>query len=260
MDILAVNPRRKKSGTKKGARKMPVIKRRRRNDPDPNPRRRRRRRAKNPTAITRRAVGRYAAGTLGGINIGGAFKNTLPLVVGALAAKFSAKKFTKDDGSEGANWTWKNYGFGLLGGFIAAAITQMIFKARAGASQKVMEGAFLLTAYKIFVNEIASQGDTLSAWFSEDETPLLPVGQDSQAQVPVVAGTIAQAADGQNYVMGQDGMWRPISEEHRLPVAYGDNVVPVRPEMGGFGDNVVPVRPEMGEDLAAQYRAAYSGY
>jgi hypothetical protein len=262
MDILAINPRRKRKAKKRGE-TMPVRKRRR-NEPNPNPRRRRRRyaattaithtrRRRNPTGAQ---VAAYGRGTLAGINVGGALKSSLPLLVGALAAKFAAKKFTADDGSEGANWTWKNYGFSLLGGFVAAVATSAIFKSRLGAAQKVMEGAFLITGYKIFVNEIASQNATLNAWFSADEPPLM-LGQDQApvGQLPVQPGAIVQGDDGQPYVMGQDGMWRPVSEDHRLPAGYyGDSVVPVRADMG---DGTVPVRADMGEDLAAKFKRAY---
>ena len=225
-----------------------------------NPRRRRRHvattaithRRRNPSRAARALS--YGGSTIAGINIGGALKSSLPLLVGALAAKFAAKKFTADDGSEGANWTWKNYGFSLLGGFVAAVATSAIFKSRAGAAQRVMEGAFLITGYKIFVNEIAAQNSTLQAWFSADEQPSM-IGQDA-GQVPVQAGAIVHGQDGQPYVMGQDGMWRPISEAHRLPAGqyYGDAVVPVRADMG---DAVVPVRADMGDDLASRFKAAY---
>jgi len=228
---------------------------------EPNPRRRRRRRKaapvktiiryrakKNPSRRRRyaRAAYAYTKGAIGGVHIGGALRSTLPLLIGALSAKFAAKKFTDDKGAEGDNWTWKNYGLALVGGFVAAVAASAIFKGRKDTAQKVMEGAFLLTAYKIFVNEIASSNDTLKTWFSDDDAAYPDMSGymgagDEQTAEP---GDLWQG-DGQTWVMGEDYQWRPVDGMNRVPLVagLGDSLVPSEPRMG---DSLEPVSPRMG--------------
>lgn len=210
-------------------------------------------RTRNPAKKSRGGrAATYGKRTLAGINIGAAFKATFPLLLGALAAKFAAKKFT-EGGADDQNWTWKNYGFGLLGGFIAAVASSAIFKSRGNTAQRVMEGAFLLIGYKIFINEIAAEHDTLESWFGEDED-YYP--QDTQAGAN--EGDVYQARDGENYVMGSDGYWRPVSEAHRTPLVgdggMGQEVMPVDPTMGS---EVFPVDPTMGDPVLDEFNKAY---
>lgn len=188
---------------------------------------------KNPTRKKRvtRAVGK----SIGGINIQEAAKGTIPMLIGALAAKFAAKRFA-DGGAETDNWTWKNYGFGLLGGFLAAFGTASIFGSKKATAQKMMSGAFLLTAYKVFTNEIAPQNSTLDAWFSGDDA--LPEGYEADEESAMMYGD-----DGQAFVQGADGNYLPADDSHRD--IYGDGAVPVDPQMG-FGDGAVDVDPQMG--------------
>jgi len=184
--------------------------------------RRRVKRRSNPTRARR--VVRYAKGTFAGIRIGDAAKATIPLLFGAVAAKFTAKKFA-EGGAEADNWTWKNYLLCLLGGFVAAAGTSSILKSRKSA-QKVMEGAFLLAAYKFFTNELAPKSPTLEAWF----------GADDEFDPYAGYGDIWQGGET-DYIQGVDGAWRPVDESHRLPqvAAYGDSLQ--RPS-ARFGDVV----------------------
>lgn len=257
--ILAINPGKRTRPKKKPSKKNPTKKRpakkagrktTKKGSPVMAKRRKRRapaktktiiryRTKKNPTRKKRavRAVGR----SIGGINIGAAAKGTLPMLIGALAAKFSAKKFA-DGGGEGENWTWKNYGLGLLGGFLAAFGTSAIFGGKKVTAQEVMKGAFLLTAYKVFTNEIAPQNSTLEAWFSGDEDAALPewYGQPEEA-----GGNVLYQPDGAAYIQGADGNYHPANDSHRTP-QFADGVVPVDPAMG-FGDGVVPVDPSMGQ-------------
>ena len=309
MEILAINPRPKK---KKHAAHKATTKKRTRRAPrksrvvtssttvkesktmaNENPKRRRRRHHAAPakTIIRYRTRGKhnpsrarrygrkareYAGKAIAGVNVGGALRSTLPLLIGALAAKFAAKKFTSDAASEGDNWTWKNYGLALVGGFVAAVATSAIFKSHKGTAQKVLEGALLLTAYKVFVNEIAAQNDSLKTWFGGGEGAYpdmsgydfegLGAGEtDYGAAAP---GDLWQGADGESYVMGEDYQWRPVGGMNRQPQVaglLGDALVNVKPAMGGYGDALVNVKPAMGgfggfgdgAEVAKQFERAY---
>jgi len=184
-----------------------------------------------------------------GVNMTSALRNTVPLLLGALAAKFTAKKFT-DGGKESDNWTWKNYAFGVLGTLVAAFATQALFKAKTGTATKVMEGGLLLVAYKIFTNEIAPMNDTMEEWFSGDEAmPEMEVdgyGDWGEELGPddFTPGDIWQG-DDTDYVMGSDGYWRPLDEGHRAVQGLGSFVEPATPGMGSF---VEPATPGMGAD------------
>lgn len=186
---------------------------------------------KNPKKS--KAIRRYTRQTLGGVNMMGAMRSTVPLLFGALVAKFAAKKFA-DGGAEGDNWTWKNYLLALAGGFTAAFLTSATLKKKA-AAQKVFEGSLLLIAYKVFTNEIAPQNPSLESWFGGNEDnfdPYSGVGDNGDIW----------AGDNEDYVKGIDGYWRPASESHRLPPgrSMGDVMVPPDPRYGGMGDVMVP--------------------
>ena len=271
--ITAINPRKKKTRktgkAKKGARKMATKKKKR------SPKTRTKtivkyRTRKNPTRARRaaRAAGSYAKQTIMGVNVTGALKSTVPLILGALACKFAAKKFT-DGGADNENWTWKNYAFGLLGGMVAAFAAQALFKTKTGTTQKILEGALLLTAYKIFINEIVPTNSSMEEWFGEDDEALpdmsgayagLGAGEEMgpSAFLPGatagVMGDIWQGND-ENYVQGPDGAWRPVGEGHREPVnVMGETEVlqPVTPTMGrdedylGETEVLQRVNPTMG--------------
>mgnify|MGYP000739870988 CR=1 FL=1 len=163
-----------------------------------------------------------------GVNMFGAVKSGVPLLFGALCAKFAAKKFASG-GGEMDNWTWKNYLLGLTGGLIAAFGTGAILRKRA-AAQKVFEGALLLVGYKLFTNDIATQNQTLESWFGADDD-FDPYGDLSDGM-----GDIWQSGSS-NYVRGVDGYWRPSDERHRLPGGFS----PMKgmPQKQQFGDVLV---------------------
>lgn len=221
----------------------------------------------NPAPSRGRRAYQYGRQTIGGINIGSAFKSMFPLLLGALAAKAAAQKLG-DKGKEGQNWSYKEYGFALLGGFVMAVAVSMIFKAKGTTAQKVMEGAFMIVGYKIFINEIASEHEALRAWFEGDNDayPLEGYSQDaypSDVMEGYKPGDMYQAKDGETYVLGDDNYWRPISESHRTPVfsGFGQAVKPVDPTMGSFGQAVRPVDPTMGsfgQSMLEDFRRAYS--
>lgn len=269
--ITAINPRRKPRKTRKtktphAAQQgdKPMAKRRKRRKTAAPKTIVRYRTKKNPSRAKRAlaAAKGFGAQTIAGINLGGALKGTIPLLLGALAAKFAAKKFT-DGGADNESWTWKNYAFSLLGGFVTAFGAQAIFKTKPGTTQKIFEGAMLLTAYKVFINEIVPQNASMQTWFGEDDA--LPdydgvgaygqpdyyrqmygqadMGPEAFLPAPAGIGNIYQA-DDDDYIQGGDGHWRPISESHRIPNAM----------RGGYGATqpMDPVSAQMGATEALQ--------
>jgi len=202
-----------------------------------NPRRRRRKARTNPSRA--RA---YLGKTIGGINLTGAMKAALPMLLGALAFKFAGKKWGGEGGAETDNWTAKHYLFGALGGFAAAFATSALFKGTRATAQRVAEGAMLMAAYKIFTLEIAPRQESLNAWFGQDDEalPELPAG----GYKGLGAGDILETPQG-SYVLGADGEWRPVNDGNRMLGA----VSPVDPTMGRLGGlgMVSPVDPTMGQ-------------
>ncbi len=255
--IVAINPTKRRKNTKSVARPttkkkgdtMPKKKSKRRSPATKTIVRYKYRTRKNPTK--RRAVANYAKSTIGGVNIQGALKSTVPLLLGALAAKFAAKKFS-DGAGEGEDWTWKSYGLAALGGLVAAVGTSAIFKTNRNTSQKVLEGALLLIGYKIFINEIASQNETMNQWFSgysaygqADE-----FGQDFDPYAGYDEGVgngglgDVWQGDEADYVQGTDGHWRPVDESHRVN-GLSDGI---QPAGGGMG-SLLPAGGNMGDDI-----------
>lgn len=261
--IVALNPAKKKKkgekkkgkkrkmtalqkkyfGTKaqrKGTEKMATAKKK------PGPKKKR----GNPNQIIKYKT-RPNSMAIGGVNLGGAVKATVPMLFGALVAKFAAKKFAAG-GAETDNWSWKNYLLALAGGFVAAFGTNAILRKRA-AAQKVFEGALLLIAYKVFTNEIAPQNQSLDTWFGAD------ADFDPYAGVDGGVGEIGDIWQGgtEDYVKGVDGMWRTTSEAHRMPrggVPFGYR----RGIRKGMGDVLVNPDTRYG-DILVDENARYSG-
>jgi len=204
-------------------------------------------RARRAGAIVRRVVrtsrkrsAAYIGKTIGGINLTGAMKAALPMLLGALAFKFAGKKWGGEGGAETDNWSARHYLFGAIGGFVAAFATSALFKGTRATAQRVAEGAMLMAAYKIFTLEIAPRQESLNAWFGQDDEalPELPAG----GYKGLGAGDILETPQG-SYVLGADGEWRPVDDGNRM---LGDRVSPVDPTMGRMMGMVSPVDPTMG--------------
>jgi hypothetical protein len=213
-----------------------------------------RRKYSKKRAKRRNPSGGGTRGSILGVNMMGAVKSGVPLLFGALIAKFTAKKFA-DGGGEMDNWTWKNYSLGLVGGLVAAFATGAILKKRA-AAQKVFEGALLLVGYKLFTNDIATQNPTLESWFGANDFD--PYGSLSDGM-----GDIWQSGSS-NYVRGVDGYWRPADESHRklpapgrIPYGYRQGIrkgmgdVLVDPD-SRYGDVMVTPDSRYGETPSAR--------
>jgi hypothetical protein len=170
----------------------------------------------------------------------GAAKSTVPLLFGALTAKFFAKKFA-EGGAESDNWNWKNYA--LAGGSTvgAAFLVGALFRKKA-ITQKVLEGGLLLLAYKLFTNEIAPMNQYTESWFGGAEDEFDPYGAIDQGE----EGDIWEG-DNEDYVKGVDGYWRPASEAHRQPIGnLRDVMVNPDPRYGGYRDVMVNPDPRYG--------------
>lgn len=265
MEILALNPRRKrKGGKKKGAPKMEV-KRRKRS---------RRRRARRGTVMhTNPAPSRWRSrakrayqetrGFLGGTGIGGALRSLFPLTIGAMAAKIAQRKFG-DKTAEDGNWSWKDYMLAAVGTGVVGLGSRYLLRINPATSQKVIEGGLLLIAYKIITNELAPMNSTVREWIGQDEG--VPIGYmgaaDEGSWSGFSVGDLYEDAYGRTFMLAEDGTWQDVSEVGRLGAwgqddTYGDALV--RPGAMGqddtYGDDLV--RP--GAYGAADYWAPGKG-
>lgn len=254
MEILAINPRKKKRGAPKKAKRSATPKR---GKTMPKKKKRAKRRAAPKTRTkyrtktvvryrTRKApkrrrnpsrAGSFARQTIAGVNIGGAVKNALPMLLGALAGKAAAKKFAAG-GGEMDNWTWSNYLWALGGGLLAALGTSAIFKGKRAVSQRIFEGALLLTAYKFFTNDVAPRNSTLESWFGEDEEEARLIESAAAAIDPYsgLFGEITEAAEGDFQMLGN----------HYVPSGVmGGQVTPAGARLGAVVD---PAGPRLGVD------------
>lgn len=248
---------------------------------------------RNPSPIVRyksRPKSNPTAGQIiGGVHMKQAATNVMPMFLGALTAKFFAKKFA-DGGSETENWTWKNYAMGLGGTLVAGLVTSALFGGKKKTAQRMFEGGLLICAYKLFTNDIATKNETLSSWFSgteglgaydpsggygaEDidwsgvgakEDSLWGdesddyVGADEGDYVGDYGemGDLMQTDDGKFYAMGPDEEWGDVEEGDR--VMGGTTITPtgvlVTPDatMGGLD----AIHPDYG--VGDYYGGAGSG-
>lgn len=257
-EIMVLNPGRKRTKTK--GKKTMARKRRTTRRAAPAAKATHRRRRRNPTQWKRRAksvasrVGHGARGLLGSLAPMSTAKMALVNVAGALAAQFGAKRFGGVGGGANENWEKKNYLFAALTGFAAAALADMIKK---GSGKHVLQGALALIGYKIFTNEIAPKQTWLQSNFGEEDSNML-LGQNESYSI----GDVYTDSLGDDYVLGQDGLWRPVDDSHRLiqgedEELLGEVLVPPG-RLGEYGEVLVPPgRLGFGED--DPYQATMGG-
>lgn len=206
-------------------------------------------RKKNPVGKRTR---RRAKQTFLGMDFGKTFSNLAPHLAGMLAANVLAKKFPGlEGGTDRMDWTPGNYLGAGLGAILAGALAENI---RRGWGQKVFQGGMDLVFYKLLINEIAYKNPTLESWFGQDEPihpdylgdgygdfgELAPPDELGFGQDPMDlpddteedVGAIALGDDGEEYVKGVDGYWRPVDESDRI----------VSADMG-FDDELSPPGP-----------------
>jgi len=267
-EILLINPRRskpkkKRSGKKTGVKAMAGKKKtskprkRRKATSSAAPKRRRastkrttRRRRRNPQSPKRAALN-----LLSGKALFGMAADASKQFGGHLACQFAAKKFAAGGGANEA-WNWKNYLFGLLGTSVAAYGAEMI---KRGSGRDFMTGGLSYLMLKAFVSELGPRSPWVDTYFGDPAA--YGYGTGLQADLPggYIEGTDGNmyqpgdsyyGEDGEVYLLGQDGMWRPTTDDYRNPelLGLGDGMVP----RGDLGDAVFPVGP-LGEDPYQSY-------
>jgi hypothetical protein len=264
-EILLINPgkRKKTAGKKRPAKKakakktgvktMATAKRKKRTSPKKRttaaaPRRTtrtkrttRRRRRRNPSirAIGGRTASMFTAKALTGYAVDAAKQ-----FGGQLACQFAAKKFAEGGGSLEV-WGWKNYMFGLIGTFVSGIGADMI---KRGSGAEFIKGGMALMMYKAFTQKLANKSNFVQTYFGEES--MAPeykqyLGYDGNYYSP---GDSYLGEDGEVYLMGADGVWRPTTENYRDPALLGyeqigESIIPA----GSLGESLSPVGP-LGED------------
>jgi hypothetical protein len=98
-----------------------------------------------------------------------------------------------------------------------------------GTGQKVLEGGLALLAYKVLVNEVAPQNEWFQEQFGADEFEMLGADDDYEAifgaDDDYTEGDAYLADDGETYILGTDGRWYPVSEQHRQISADEDDLL-----------------------------------
>lgn len=240
-EIILLNPsnparRPKRKGQRKMAKKRTVRRRSAalvvRRNPAPVARRRRR------SSGFSRAAG-TVGGALGGLQIGAAAIDAAKNAGGMLAAHFFAKRFSTG-GALRDQWTWQNYALAIVGGFASGLVAEMV---RKGSGKQFLQGSMALCAYRLISDTVAARVPFVSSNFGSTDITTAPagfLGSDGQTYYP---GDLYGAEDGDQYVMGADGLWRSTSDNYRIAESMkpasslGDTVRPV----SSLGDSVRPV-------------------
>jgi hypothetical protein len=225
----------------------------------------------NPRGGRMRRAARRGGQFLGASGIAGAAKSVFPMLLGAFACKVAQKKFG-DKTEESGNWTWKDYMTGVLGTFVAGLGAKYVFRASPATSQKVLEGGLLILAFKLITNELVPKSETAKAWLGDDGDGMGADDEGSYSGFGV--GDLYESEDGQTYVLGDDGYWRPWDSSHRAlpapavaPAVFGEELQPPG-RLGGFGEELQPPGRlgGFGEELSPPgrlgdpYAAAYGNW
>lgn len=175
-----------------------------------------------------------------------------------MATQFFAKRFADGGGANDADWTWKNYTWGLVGAFGSGLVAEMI---RKGSGKEFLKGGLSLLGYKLLVNELAQKSEFVQEYFGEEIPGEVFMGTDGQYYG---AGDTYLGQDGEVYLMGQDGMWRPTSDMGRNPwpdeylgpeTSLGATLAPP----GALGETLAPPG-SLGEDPYARAFGAANPY
>ena len=272
-EILLINPGKKRktkktAGKKKpakkakakntGVTKMAAAKRKRksparRKTTSAAPKRRtarktttRRRRRRNPSL---RSVGGRTASMFTGKALMGYTVDAAKQFGGQLACQFAAKKFAEGGGSL-EFWGWKNYAMGLLGTFVSGIGADMI---KRGSGAEFIKGGMALMMYKAFTQKVANKSNFVQTYFGEEVAPEYQqyLGYDGNYYSP---GDEYLGEDGEVYLMGNDGVWRPTSENYRDPALLGYDMDGELVPAGDLGESLAPVG-----DLGDPYLDAVTG-
>jgi hypothetical protein len=274
-----------KGTLKNPKRRSPMAKRRRRKTTKAAaaPRRRRRHSHRISAPIYHNPSG----GLLAGLDLKGAASDLMPMLAGALLAKFAGKKFASTPGAETDNWSWQNYLWGAGGGIGGALLAHSIFGTSSRTAQKALEGAFLFLGMKAFTTELAPKNSTLMSWFGQDETAEL--SPEYMGAIPAYLGAIpnylgevtaipagmgqedtyidwsgmgaigaegdmVQDEEGNIYSMDERGEWNDVSEQDRYlgeddEEGGTEDMEQEDAEEGWSGENVEYLPKGMGETV-----------
>jgi len=212
-----------------------------------NAKKKHRRNPGNPPGTWRKRARRAyhtTRGFIGGMGLGEALKAMAQGTIGAGAGMLIRKKFGSVSNFSD-NWEMKDYLMAGLGGVGAAIIAKHVFRASPATSRNIAVGGLLLVGIKLFQDELLQKSDTLKAWFGEEssEGSWAGLGAEDAGLLP---GDVTMGDDGEPYVYGEDGQWRPADDSHRL-MGNGE-------ELSGL---YAP--SNLGEELSGLYRPGALG-
>jgi len=218
---------------------------------------RRRTPRRNPSRT--RTAARRAGGALRSLFTARNLVDSVKQVGGMMATQFFAKRFADGGGANDQDWSWQNYTWGLAGATASGLVAEMI---KPGSGKEFFKGGLSLLGYKLIVNELSDKSEFISEYFGEGDIFL---GTDGNQYSP---GDTYLGQDGEVYLLGQDGMWRPTSDEYRNagmymgpPTSLGETVMPP----SSLGETVMPPS-SLGEDPYARvfgedpYARAFGAY
>ena len=199
---------------------------------------------------------------LGGINVTNVAKDIFPLWIGAMICKFTARRFVSGGEDQTTDWSWKNYGLGVVGTLGAALLSAAVFKGKGRIAQNILAGGLLLTLYKLFMNEVVYKSQWMTSWFGQEEDIYPDMsGYTDPDEDEIDEGDLYQDQD-QTYAYGQDLRYRPVNEMHRSPavapqVSMGVDIEPRDPT---FGVDIEPRDPTFGATLEDRYKETYTRF
>jgi len=202
-------------------------------------------RTRNPKK-KKRSGGRAKRG-FAALDIGKAFRGSVALVAGMVAAKAAVNKITAG-GSETERWSWPNIATAALTGFLAAFLLGAVFNLPRSTTSMIFMGGLALSLYKAFTTKLAPQWGWSESWFgAEDEIhpDLLGAGGEIDIFEPITGADDFEVYDG--YAADDD------SDEMLDQMGFaGNELTAYDPSMG----EVVPFYPEMGQDDLSPYPPA----
>jgi hypothetical protein len=185
--------------------------------------------------------------TFSGLNFKQALKDQVPIQLGMFGTKWFSKLFgpsaTETDPS---SWNWSSYAKGAAGTVATAFILQNI---RSGWGQKALQGGFSLLFYKMIQNNLVQGNAWAEGQFGIDQEEMNVYVPDEYTEIDgYEPGDIEDDAEGNSYLLGDDGQW------HALPEATSPMMGDVLRPVGPLGESYEHLSPpgRLGEDPVAR--------
>ncbi len=240
-EILAINPRKKT--IKKVGKKAAQTKDKKMAEKKKPAKKAIKKRRNNPGTV-KKAARRAQTGLLG-LNVGSAFKNSVPALAGALGALWTSKRFVDGGGLGDEEWEAKNYAMAGVGALGVSLLANAVKK---GSGQKALEGGLVMMGIKLFEGWVIGKSKFAEEQFGDVYEDAYVMGEGEYEP-----GDMYLADDQETYVMGDDGAWYPASESHRDPM--GETTAPPT----SLGETTAPPT-SLGEDAYAYaFRGADGG-